>query len=377
MSVNVLVTRPSMPPMDEYIEEIKDLWESYWITNMGEKHQTLQSQLKSYLQSDNVELMVNGHMSLELTLQAMKLQGEVITTPYTFVSTTHAIVRSGLTPVFCDVDPDTYTIDTEKIEMLITDYTSAILPVHVYGNVCNIEEIQRIANKYDLKVIYDACHSFGETYHGKGVGAYGDASCFSFHATKVFHSIEGGAVCYRNQELGKRLEYLKNFGIDGPESVQDIGANAKMNEFSAAMGICNLRHIEEEIQKRKKIDCRYRSHLEGVKGIKLRQEDINVQYNYAYFPVVFEKEFGATRNEIFDALAREGIVTRKYFYPITNSLECYHRRFDATKTPNALYLSKHVLTLPIYSDLSIEQVDCICEIILKLQRKNLYGTLEN
>ena len=313
MSVNVLVTRPSMPPMDEYIEEIKDLWESYWITNMGEKHQILQSQLKSYLQSDNVELMVNGHMSLELTLQAMKLQGEVITTPYTFVSTTHAIVRSGLTPVFCDVDPDTYTIDTEKIEMLITDYTSAILPVHVYGNVCNIEEIQRIANKYDLKVIYDACHSFGETYHDKGVGAYGDASCFSFHATKVFHSIEGGAVCYRNQELGKRLEYLKNFGIDGPESVQDIGANAKMNEFSAAMGICNLRHIEEEIQKRKKIDCRYRSHLEGVKGIKLRQEDKNVQYNYAYFPVVFEKEFGATRNEIFDALAREGIVTRKYF----------------------------------------------------------------
>lgn len=364
-----------MPPMDEYIEEIKDLWETRWITNMGNKHRVFQSKLKSYLQADNVELMVNGHMSLELTLQAMELQGEVITTPYTFVSTTHAIVRSGLTPVFCDIDPYTFTIDVQKIENLITDYTSAILPVHVYGNVCNIEEIGRIADKYDLKVIYDACHSFGETYKGMGVGSFGNASCFSFHATKVFHSIEGGAVCYRDLELGRRLGYLKNFGIYGPESVQDVGANAKMNEFSAAMGICNLRHIEEEIDKRKKVDQRYRNHLEGIKGIQLRQEDKDVLYNFAYFPVVFEKEFGATRNEVFDALAREGIAARKYFYPVTNALECYHRRFDVTETPNALHLSKHVLTLPMYADLSIEDVDHICEIILKLQGKRLYEGL--
>lgn len=375
MSTNVLVTRPSLPPMDEYINEIKDLWENYWITNMGEKHQLLQSQLKSYLQTDHIELMVNGHMSLELTLQAMKLQGEVITTPYTFVSTTHAIVRSGLTPIFCDIDPDTYTMDVEKIESLITEDTSAILPVHVYGNVCNIEEIEKIANKYDLKVIYDACHSFGETYKGKGVGSYGNASCFSFHATKVFHSIEGGAVCYREPELGKRLEYLKNFGIDGPESVLYIGANAKMNEFSAAMGICNLRHIEQEIEKRKHIDHRYKSHLEGVKGIKLRQEDPNVLYNYAYFPAVFESEFGATRNEVFDALAQEGIEARKYFYPIANSLECYRRRFDVSETPNALHLSNHILTLPIYSELAVEEVDHICEIILKLQGKRFFRIL--
>lgn len=376
MSADVLVTRPSMPPMDEYIEEIKDLWETYWITNMGEKHQAFQSQLKSYLQTDYVELMVNGHMSLELTLQAMELQGEVITTPYTFASTTHAIVRSGLTPVFCDIDPNTYTMDADKIERLISDSTSAILPVHVYGNVCNIEEIGRIADKYNLKVIYDACHAFGETYKEKGVGSYGNASCFSFHATKVFHSIEGGAVCFQDVELGRRLGYLKNFGIDGPESVPAIGANAKMNEFSAAMGICNLRHIEEEIEKRKKIDQRYRSHLEDVPGIMLRQEDNHVLYNYAYFPAVFEQEFGATRNEVFDALAREGIGARKYFYPITNSLECYHKRFDVTETPNALHLSEHVLTLPIYSDLTIEQVDRICAIILKTQGKKWYKGLK-
>ncbi len=365
----MLVTRPSMPPMDEYIEEIKDLWETYWITNMGKKHQIFQSQLKDYLQADHVELMVNGHLSLELTLQAMKLQGEVITTPYTFVSTTHAICRCGLTPVFCDIDPYTFTMDEKKIESLITDYTTAILPVHVYGNVCNIEEIERIAGKYDLKVIYDACHGFGETYKGKGLGSFGHASCFSFHATKVFHTIEGGAVCYRDMEIGRRLGYLKNFGICGPESVQDIGANAKMNEFSAAMGICNLKYIGEEIAKRKKIDQRYRTHLEGIKGVQLRQEDKNVLYNYAYFPVVFEKEFGATRNEIFDALAQEGIGARKYFYPITNALECYHGRFDVKETPNALHISKHILTLPMYAGLSAEDVDRICEIILRQRGK--------
>ena len=359
----MLVTRPSMPPMDEYIEEIKDLWESYWITNMGEKHQILQSQLKSYLQSDNVELMVNGHMSLELTLQAMKLQGEVITTPYTFVSTTHAIVRSGLTPVFCDVDPDTYTIDTEKIEMLITDYTSAILPVHVYGNVCNIEEIQRIANKYDLKVIYDACHSFGETYHDKGVGAYGDASCFSFHATKVFHSIEGGAVCYRNQELGKRLEYLKNFGIDGPESVQDIGANAKMNEFSAIMGLCNLRHIEEAYAKRRRTYELYKSLLSDIDGIKVFEGTAKADANYAYFPIIVEEEYKVSRNELYEMLIEKNIFARKYFYPLTSQQACFKNKYRHIELDNAKRLADNVLVLPFHADLEKSTVERIVEII--------------
>ena len=212
----------------------------------------------------NIELFTNGHMALELTLQAMNLHGEVITTPFTFASTTHAIVRNGLQPVFCDIDPISMTLDTEKLENLITDRTCAIMPVHVYGNVCNIEEIERIAHKYELKVIYDAAHTFGETYKDKGVGSYGDASCFSFHATKVFNTIEGGAVCFKEKYLGDILYKLKNFGIHGPEAVDAVGANTKMNEFCAAMGICNLRHVDEEIAKRKKVAERYRMHLEGV-----------------------------------------------------------------------------------------------------------------
>lgn len=365
MDAKILVTRSSMPPMEEYISEIRDLWKTHWITNMGEKHELLRAQLEKYLQVDKIDLMVNGHMALELTLQALKLQGEVITTPYTFVSTTHAIVRNGLKPVFCDIDPDTYTMDDGKIEKLITDQTAAILPVHVYGNICNIEGIETIASKYGLKVVYDACHAFGETYKGKGIGAFGDASCFSFHATKIFNTIEGGAVCFREIELGRRLKDLKNFGIHGPESVQNIGANAKMNEFSAAMGICNLRHIDEDIQKRKRIDRRYRSNLENVQGLKLRQEDKNISYNFAYFPVVFEREFGATRNEVFEALMKNGIGSRKYFYPITSAMECYSSQFAADQTPYALHVSKHVLALPMYADLALEDVDRICNIIIK------------
>lgn len=211
MNKKILVTRSSMPGMDEYVQEIRSLWDTHWITNMGQKHIELQNALKKYLNVDNVELLVNGHMALEMTLQAMNLQGEVITTPFTFASTTHAIVRNGLEPVFCDIDPVTYTMDATKIEDLITDRTCAIMPVHVYGNICDIDEIQRIAHKYELKVIYDAAHAFGETYKGESVGSFGDASCFSFHATKVFNTIEGGAVCYRDKELGARLYELKKF----------------------------------------------------------------------------------------------------------------------------------------------------------------------
>jgi dTDP-4-amino-4,6-dideoxygalactose transaminase len=304
-------------------------------------------------------------MALEMTLQAMNLQGEVITTPFTFASTTHAIVRNGLQPVFCDIDPYTYTMDINKLERLVTDRTCAIMPVHVYGNVCNIEEIERIAHKYELKVIYDAAHSFGETYKGKGIGSYGDASCFSFHATKVFNSVEGGAVCFKDRQLGARLYELKNFGIHGPEEVSAVGANAKMNEFCAAMGLCNLRHVEDEIEKRKAVVERYRSHLEGVDGIQLNAVQSDVKSNYAYFPVVFEeKQFGASRAEVFDRLAENGIGARKYFYPLTNTFSAFHGKYDVMETPVALHVSKRVLTLPLYADLAMEDVDRICEVIL-------------
>ena len=366
MDNNILVTRSSMPSMEEYIEEIRSIWDSHWLTNMGEKHKALQAELQKYMGVPAVELLTNGHMALELSLQAMNLQGEVITTPFTFASTTHAIVRNGLEPVFCDIDPETYTMDVTQIERLITDRTCAILPVHVYGNVCNIEEIERIAHKYGLKVLYDAAHTFGETYKGQGIGNFGDASCFSFHATKVFNTIEGGAVCYRDPDMGRRLYELKNFGIHGPEEVDAVGANAKMNEFCAAMGLCNLRHVDEEIAKRRAVVERYREHLEGVDGLRLNVQQPEVRFNYAYFPVVFDENlFGASRNEVMDALAQNGIGARKYFYPLTNTFECFHGKYDVDATPVALHVAKRVLTLPLYADLSMEDVDRICKIVLE------------
>ena len=358
-----------MPELDEYINEIKEIWDTHWLTNMGPKHMQLQEELRSFMGVENVELFTNGHMAIELTLQAMGLQGEVITTPFTFASTTHAIVRNGLEPVFCDVDPVTFTMDTGNLESLITERTCAILPVHVYGNICNIEEIDRLARKYGLKVIYDACHTFGETYKGKGVGCFGDASCFSFHATKVFNTIEGGAVTFHDKSLGDALYDLKNFGIHGPEDVSAVGANAKMNEFCAAMGLCNLRHVRDEISKRQKVAARYRSHLEGVEGLQLNEVQPEVKSNYAYFPVVFDElVFGASRDQVYDALAAHDIYARKYFYPLTNTYSAFHGKYNALETPVALQISKRVLTLPIYADLALEDVDRICKIVLSSRK---------
>lgn len=361
------VTRSSMPGFDEYCEELKELWDSRWLTNMGVKHRDFQSALINYLGIDNIDLFCNGHMALEMAIQAMGFDrgSEVITTPFTFVSTTHAIVRNGLIPVFCDIDPVTYTIDTSKIEELITDKTSAIIPVHVYGNVCNVEEIDRIAKKYNLKVMYDAAHAFGVKYKGRGIGNFGDVSMFSFHATKVFHSIEGGAVCYSDSTFGERIYKLKNFGIAGQETIEFVGANAKMNEFSAAMGICNLRHLDEEIAKRKTAVERYRERFKNVQGITLCPQQDNVESNYAYFPVVFDKhKFGLSRDEVVDKLAKAGIGARKYFYPITNTLDCYSEHNAKEETPVAYDISMKVLTLPLFADLDVDTVDKICDVIL-------------
>ena len=358
------VTRSSMPEFEDYCEEIKELWDSCWLTNMGIKHKQFEALLKEYLDADNISLYCNGHLALENIIAAMELSGDVITTPFTFASTTHAIVRNGLTPVFCDIDPDTYTIDVNKIEELITDKTSAIIPVHVYGNICDVEAIQNIADKYDLKVIYDAAHAFGITYKGKNVANFGDASMFSFHATKVFHTIEGGMVSFKNPELYQVMNDRKNFGIRGPESVAYIGGNAKMNEFSAAMGICNLRHIDAEIAKRKVVAERYCERLGGFEGVKLCYIQDGVASNYAYFPVVFDG-YKYTRDEVCYMLKENDIYARKYFYPLTSSFECYEGRFDPSETPVALDVSKKVLTLPLYADLSIDEVDRICDIILK------------
>ncbi len=375
MAKKILVTQTSMPQYEEYIEEIKDIWESHWLTNMGPKHNLLESQLKEYLSVDNISLFTNGHNALELCLQAMNLSGEVITTPFTFASTTHAIVRNGLTPVFCDINPIDYTMDVTKIEALITDKTTAIVPVHVYGHVCNVEEIDRIAQKYGLKVIYDAAHVFGVRYKGKGIGDFGDASMFSFHATKVYHTIEGGAICYHNEELGRELYKLRDFGIKDAETIDGIGSNAKMNEFVAAMGLCTLRHVDEEIAKRKRVVECYRDNLSDIEGLQLPPIQENVTPNYAYFPIVIDESlFGATRNEIFEKLAENNIHARKYFYPLTSAFDAYHGVYDVNKTPVALHISKRVLTIPLYADLPLEDVERISRIIISA-RKQIKGSL--
>lgn len=364
MKNKIQITQSSMPTYEEYIDEIKDIWDSRWLTNMGAKHKQLKIELLQYLDVPNITLFTNGHLALECAIAAFNLNGEIITTPFTFASTTHAIVRNSLELVFCDINFNDYTIDTDKVESLITEKTSAIIPVHVYGNICNVKEIERIAKKYDLKVIYDAAHTFGVTVNGESVGNFGDASMLSFHATKVFHTIEGGAITYKDGNLSKKLDYLKNFGITGAESVEYIGGNAKMDEFQAAMGICNLRHVDKEIAKRKVIVGRYIERLRNIKGIRLSKIQDGVKSNYAYFPIVFDG-YKYSRDEVFKKLKLESIYARKYFYPLTNSFECYKGRFDVTKTPIAQYIAERVLTLPLYADLSLDDVDRICDIVLK------------
>ena len=369
--MSILVTRSSMPSFEEYCEEIRKLWDSHWLTNSGVEHVEFQHELEEYLDCPNVVLYTNGHLALENVIAAMQFPkgSEVITTPFTFVSTTHAIVRNGLDPVFCDVNPNDYTIDVDKIESLITDKTVAIVPVHVYGNMCNVERIDEIAKVHGLKVVYDAAHAFAVKYKGVSSANFGDASMFSFHATKVFNTIEGGAVCFKDDSFVETLNDMKNFGIRDQERIVFVGGNAKMSEFQAAMGICNLRHLEGEIAKRKRVAERYWSYLDGIPGIILCKPQIDVEPNYAYFPVVFDG-FGATRDEVFDALASQGITARKYFYPLTNSIECYADLPTAgeEKTPVAAFLADRVLTLPMYADLSLEEVDRICGIVLSLKK---------
>ena len=357
-----------MPSYEEYCEEIKKLWDSHWLTNNGEIHREFQEKLEAFLRVPHVTLFTNGHLALESAIAAFDFPkgSEVITTPFTFASTTHAIVRCGLTPVFCDIRDGDYTMDADKIEALITDKTVAIVPVHVYGNLCDVEKIKAIADRHGLKVIYDAAHAFAVNYKGSSSASFGDASMFSFHATKVFNTIEGGAVCYNDDSLVDLLNSLKNFGMSGPEDVPLVGGNAKMNEFQSAMGICNLRHLSDEIAKRRRVVERYRGRLSGIAGIKLCAPQKDVESNYAYFPAVFDG-YKYTRDEVFELLKAENVIARKYFYPLTNSFECYRDLSTAgvDKTPVAKHIAERVLTLPLYADLSLEDVDRICDIILK------------
>jgi len=364
--MHINVTRSSIPPFEEYCEEIRELWDTHWLTNMGDKHHELQQKLEAFLDVPHVILYTNGHLALENAIAAMNLPagGEVITTPFTFVSTTHAITRNGLVPVFCDINDRDYTIDADKIESLITEKTVAIVPVHVYGNICDVEKIEEIAKKHHLKVVYDAAHAFGVRYKGKSAAVFGDMAMFSFHATKVFNTIEGGAVCFKDDAMVQEMNDRKNFGIRGPEECAYIGGNAKMNEFQAAMGLCNLRHLDEEIGKRKEVWEHYHARLDKVPGIVMPAPQKETTPNYAYFPVVFD-QYKYTRDEVADRLEAQDIYARKYFFPLTNSYECYRDWPTAgkEKTPLAAYIADRVLTLPMYAGLAADDIDRICDII--------------
>jgi dTDP-4-amino-4,6-dideoxygalactose transaminase len=369
MHENIYVTRPTLPELDEYIEYLKQIWNSHSLTNMGELCQKFHQKLSDYMNVEYCLPLTNGHMALELVIQAFGLSGEVITTPYTFASTTHAIVRNNLTPVFCDIRESDCTIDADKIEDLITDNTCAIVPVHVYGMPCDVEKIERIAKIHNLRVIYDAAHAFGESLNGKNIAAFGDASMFSFHATKCFNSIEGGCAVLHDDELLLRLYQLHNFGIMDEENVDFVGANAKMNEFQAAMGLCNLEHFEENRLKRKRIFELYRTKLSGVDGIRLLHYDEDrIRYNYSYLPIfIDESKFSMNRNAVYEYLLTENVHARKYFYPITSKFNCYKDIPYKGNTPIAEKLAEQVLALPMYADLDMKSVESICELILKLK----------
>ncbi|MEG1752560.1 MAG: DegT/DnrJ/EryC1/StrS family aminotransferase [Christensenella sp.] len=353
------------------MDYVDSIWDKKWLTNQGPLHQKFEAALKDYLNVNNITLTVNGHLALEIAIKGLGLTGEVITTPYTFASTVHSIALNGLTPVFCDIKSSDLTLDEEKLESLITEKTSAIMPVHVYGHICNVDKIAAIAEKHNLKVIYDAAHAFGVVKNGKSIADYGDVSMFSFHATKLFHSIEGGALVYKENTLKKVFDDYKNFGIHDEEHVDYIGGNAKMNEFQSAMGLSNLPYITDIIAERKTITLRYREQLQSVLGLTLFYPDNEpgVQYNYAYLPVLIDEQiFGISRNELYEKLKSDNIFVRKYFYPIATQYACYQNISKEAHVPVALNTSNCVLTLPIYSGMELDIVDYVCDCIKKYSK---------
>lgn len=358
------VTKSSMPSFEEYIETLRPVWESRWLSNRGAASKQFEDDLKKYLDCDNVWLFANGHVAMEVALQALDMKGEVITTPYTHISTTNAIVRNGLTPVFVDVKEDNYTINPELIEAAITDKTVAIVATHVYGFLCDVKAIDAIAKKHNLKVVYDAAHAFGVTLNGVSSANFGDASMFSTHATKVFHTIEGGLVTYKDPKLFDAMQYIVNFGFTTQEEAMYVGTNARMNEFEAVMGICNLRHIDEEIAKRKIVGDRMTERLSGVPGIKLIEPEEGLVWNYSYYPAIFDG-YKESRDEIKEKLEKEEIFARKYFYPITNKFACFTEQYGNVNVPVAAHAADCVLTLPMYADMTVEDADRICDVILR------------
>jgi dTDP-4-amino-4,6-dideoxygalactose transaminase len=359
----VYVTQPSLPPLEEYVELLREIWDRKWLTNRGHCHKQFEKELAAYLGVEYVSLFCNGMIALQVGLQALRLTGEVITTPYSFPATTHALWWNHCSPVFCDVDPQTCNLDPSKIESLVTPRTTAIMPVHVYGRPCDVEEIQRIADIYGLKVFYDAAHAFGVKQGGQSVLRFGDLSMLSFHATKVFNTAEGGALVTNDPKMKARIDYLKNFGFADETTVVAPGTNGKMNELQSALGLVQLKHVGESMRRRLAIDALYRERLGSVKGLRIPGWREDVVRNGAYFPVFVEDEFGRSRDELYGHLKERGFLSRRYFYPLISEFPMYRHlpSADVARLPNAKRLSEQVLCLPIFEDLEPATANAICD----------------
>lgn len=368
----ILITRPLLPDLDKMNAKMKDIWDSKWLTNMGKQHKQLEIRLKRYLRTDNFVLFSNGTLALMLGLKALGLMGEVITTPFTFPATTQCLDWNGLTPVFCDIDKDTLNIDTNKIESLITEKTSAILAVHVFGNPCDVVKIQEIADKYNLKVIYDGAHVFGSYIAGQAISNFGDMTMFSFHATKLFNTIEGGGLTFKDPNLCERLNLLKNFGLRSPEEVVLSGINAKMNEIQAAVGLEVLDIIGKERAKRERVKETYEKGLANIEGIRILTKLDNENSSYQYFVIeVNESIYGKSRNWLYDELKKYNVFARRYFYPLCSTFEWY-KDLESAKPenlPNAHKAVNETLAMPFYGELDLSSVEKICNIIRELKNR--------
>lgn len=363
----ITVTSPLLPDLDEFTKELKNIWDSKWITNNGSYHKKLESALAEYLGVPYVSLFTNGTLPLITALQALRITGEVITTPYSFVATTHALWWNGIKPVFVDIDPKTGNLDPEKIEAAITPKTTAIMPVHVYGNPCDTKRIQEIADTYGLKVIYDAAHAFGVKVNGESILNAGDLSTLSFHATKVFNTIEGGAMVMHDAKTKQRIDYLKNFGFADEVTVVGAGINSKMDEIRSAYGLINLQQVDKAIEARHQVALKYREALKDVEGITFFDDIEGVKHNYSYFPIFIDaNKYGMTRDELYFKMKEANVLGRRYFYPLISEFSTYRGLESSNKEnlPNAHKMADSVICLPMHHKLNCSEIERILDIIL-------------
>jgi dTDP-4-amino-4,6-dideoxygalactose transaminase len=365
----IYVTKPFLPPLKEFCQGLEEIWETGWLTNIGPILQRFTQELCKFFETDNVCLFNNGTLALQIALQGMGISGEVITTPFTFVATTHALFWNKIRPVFVDIEPDYYTLDPEKVEAAITPWTTAILAVHVYGFPCKLNVLADIARRHKLRLIYDAAHAFGVRVGTKPIGHFGDLSMFSFHATKSYHSMEGGLLIFQESGLKRTFDYLKNFGFKNELEVVMPGTNAKMNEMQALMGIQVLKYLEETIRRRSRITDLYRQYLKEIHGIHLPPPlSPDIGYNHTYMPIeVDEEEFGMSRDALYDKLQQYNVYTRRYFYPLICDYACYRNVSVKDPLTVARRVADRILTLPIYDSLDLSDVEAICKIIMSLQ----------